>query len=112
MIYAAFNETTLKEACESTEWPQWKKAMETKLNQLQQMGTWELVDLPEGRRTVGNRWVLIKKYLKSGQLDKYKAHLVAKGYSQIPGMDFSETFSPIICLEMICMILALTVNFD
>ena len=53
VIYAAFNETTLKEACESAEWPQWKKAMEIKLNELQQMGTWELVDLPEGRHAVG-----------------------------------------------------------
>ena len=112
VIYAAFNETTLKEARESAEWPQWEKAIEIELNQLQQMGTWELVDLPEGRRAVGNRWVLLKKYLKSGQLDKYKARLVAKGYSQIPGMDFSETFSPVVHLETIRTILALTVNFD
>jgi transposase InsO family protein len=112
VIYAAFNETTMKEARESAEWPQWKEAMETELNQLRQMGTWELVDLPEGRRAVGNRWVLIKKYLKSGQLDKYKARLVAKGYSQVPGMDFSETFSPVVRLETIRTILALTVNFD
>ena len=112
VIYAASNEITLKEARESVEWPQWEKAIETELNQLQQMGTWELVDLPEGRQAVGNKWVLLKKYLKSGQLDKYKARLVAKGYSQVPGMDFYETFSPVVRLETIRTILALTVNFD
>ena len=120
MIYAAFNDSglasdnpyTLKEACESVEWPQWEKAIQTELDQLQQMGTWELVDLPEDRRAVGNKWVFLKKYLKSGQLDKYKARLVTKGYSQILGMDFSETFSPVVRLETIRMILALTVNFD
>lgn len=76
------------------------------------MGTWELVDLPEGRWAVGNWWVLLKKYLKTGELDKYKARLIAKGYSQIPGMDFSQTFSPVVHLETICMILALAVNFN
>ena len=60
------------------------------------MGTWELVDLPEGRCAIGNKWVFLKKYSKMGELEKYKARLVAKGYSQIPGMDFSQTFSPIV----------------
>jgi hypothetical protein len=54
IVYAAFNEITLKDARASAEWPQWEKAIEVELDQLRKMGTWELVDLPEGRRAVGN----------------------------------------------------------
>ena len=67
------------------------------------MGTWELVDLPEGRQAVGNKWVLLKKYLKSGQLDKYKAR---------PRNGLLWNIFPVVCLETIWTILALTVNFD
>jgi hypothetical protein len=120
MIYAAFNVTglasknpkSLKDAKESPEWPQWEKAIETELNQLQRMGTWDLVDLPDERQAIGNRWVFVKKYSSTGALEKFKARLVAKGYSQIPGMDFSETFSPVVRLETIRTILSLAVNMD
>ena len=120
MVYAAFNETglasenpkTLKEAKESPDWPQWQKAIEIELDQLQQMGTWDLVNLPEERQAIGNKWVFLKKYSKTGKLEKYKARLVAKGYSQIPGMDFSQTFSPVVQLETIRTILSLAVNMD
>ena len=76
------------------------------------MGTWELTDLPKGRVLVSNKWVLVRKYSKEGRLEKYKAHLVAKGYSQIPGMDYTDTFSPVVRLETIRVILALVVSQD
>ena len=120
MIYTAFNQSgiapvnpmTLQEAQDSDEWPEWEKAIATELEQLRDMGTWDLVDLPDERRPVGNKWVFLKKFTKTGILQKYKARLVAKGYSQIPGMDFSQTFSPVVRLETIRMILALAVNMD
>src|SRR5437879_7400541 len=76
------------------------------------MGTWELVDPPQGRTPVGNKWVLTKKYNKQGNLLKYKARLVAKGYSQMPGMDYHDTFSPVVRLETIRTLLALAVSND
>jgi len=60
------------------------------------MGTWKLVNLPEGRSAVDNKWVFVRKYGKDGQLEKYKVRLVAKGYSQKPGMDYTDTFSPVV----------------
>ena len=54
------------------------------------MGTWELVDAPEDRKSITNKWVFVRKYDKDGNLQKYKARLVARGFSQMPGMDFNE----------------------
>ena len=62
-------------------------------------GTWELVDLPEGRKAIGNRWVFIKKFDEKENLTRFKVRLVAQGFSQIPGQDFLETFSPVMRLD-------------
>ena len=118
LIYAALNDRStlpdnpkmLKEAHDSPEWSEWEKAVKAEMDQLHQMGTWELVDLPKGRVPVSNKWVLVQKYNKEGILEKYKACLVAKGYSQIPGMDYMDTFSPVVRLETIRAILALAVS--
>ena len=58
-------------------------------------------------KPITNKWVLTKKYNKAGELVKYKAHLVTKGYSQRPGQDYNEMFSLVVRLEMIHAILAL-----
>ena len=61
------------------------------------MGTWELAELPEEMKAIGCKWVFVKKHDKKGKLIKYKAQLVAQGFSQKPGIDFSNdgTFAPI-----------------
>ena len=76
------------------------------------MGTWELVDAPENKKPITKKWVFVRKYDKDGNLQKYKACLVARGFSQMPDMDFNETFSPVVQLETICVILALAVAED
>jgi transposase InsO family protein len=119
-VYAAFNESgiapenpkTIAEARKSPEWPEWEKAVLAELEQLKEMNVWELIDRPEGRSPIGNKWVFVKKYNKDGDLTKYKARLVAKGYSQIPGMDYTDTYSPVVRLETIRTILSLAVSQD
>ncbi|GBE87159.1 hypothetical protein SCP_1004060 [Sparassis crispa] len=103
---------TLSDAKRSLEWPKWEQAVQTELNQLQGMETWELVEPPEDRKPIGNKWVLVKKTNKEGEIIKYKARLVAKGYSQIPGMDYTETFAPVVHLETIRAILGLAAILD
>eukprot|EP00253_Pinus_taeda_P012255 PITA_12255 len=56
---------------------------------------WDLVEFPAGRKPIGSKWVFKKKKNEEGKLEKYKAHLVAKGYSQVPGIDFGDIFSPV-----------------
>ena len=117
-VYAMFCETqiapdnpkTLTKAQRSPKWPQWEKAIQAKLDQLHKMGTWELVDPPKGQVPVGNKWVLTKKYDKQGYLQKFKACLVAKGYTQMPGMDYTDTYAPVVHLETIRTLLALAIS--
>ncbi|GBE90191.1 hypothetical protein SCP_1900400 [Sparassis crispa] len=99
----------LTKAQASPEWSEWEKAVKAEYDQLQGMGTWELQDLPKYRNAVGCKWVFQRKTNKESQVVKYKARLVAQGYSQIPGMDFLETFAPVVRLESIRAILALAV---
>ncbi|KAF3647154.1 Isoamyl acetate-hydrolyzing esterase 1 -like protein [Capsicum annuum] len=73
----------------------WKQAMINEMSALRTSGTWELVSLTAGKSTVGCRWVYTVKVGPDGQIDWLKAHLVAKGYTQIFGLDYSDTFSPV-----------------
>ena len=70
----------------------WHKACEEEMEAHRLNGTWEIVKLPPGKRAIGSRWFMKVKTNADGSLDRYKARMVAKGYSQRPGFDFKETF--------------------
>ena len=74
--------------------------------------TWDLVPLPEGRKPVGCKWVFKRKMSSDGSIEKYKAHLVAKGYSQVQGVDYGEIFSPIAKMTSIRFFLSIAVAYD
>ena len=61
--------------------PEWKEAVFEVMKALEKNGTWELVDLPRGKTTVGCKWVFTVKYKSDGSLKRYKARLVAKGFT-------------------------------
>jgi hypothetical protein len=61
---------------------------------LEKNRTWELVDLPPGKQRVGCNWIFTNKDTPAGKVDRYKAHFVAKGYTQTYGVDYDETFAP------------------
>jgi transposase InsO family protein len=99
---------TIEDALNGEEADQWKKAIDEELDTLKKMGTWELADLPEGRKPIGCKWVFVKKRDEKGKLIKYKAWLVAQGFSQKPGVDFSNdgTFAPVMRFETLRTFLA------
>ena len=101
---------TLPEAQKSPNWPEWKKAIDIELEQLQQMGTWKLVNCPEEAVPISNKWVFLTKYNKQGELVKRKAQLVAKCCVQRPGYDYTDTFSPVVRLETIRAILPIVIK--
>ena len=78
----------LKEAKASPESDNWEKAMCKELDLLEERKTWRLEKLPPGRSIVGCTWTFVKKFDADGNLSRYKARLVAQGFSQIPGQDF------------------------
>src|SRR5271156_872706 len=106
-IIAGDEHTSLKDARNSPDWPEWEKAIQNELTQLQQMGTWRLVEKPPNAIPIANKWTFLKKRNKAGEVVKFKARLVAKGCAQRPGHDYVETFSPVVRMDTIRAILAL-----
>jgi hypothetical protein len=86
---------------------QWSEVCQYEIDTLAKNGTWELVDLLPGRKAVKSKWVF--KLKADG---RYCTRLVAKGFTQIPGVDFDETFSPVAHFESLHMLLALAVLED
>ena len=97
----------IQEAQKSPEWENWKKAIQTELDQLKNMDTWELTNQLADGVPIANKWVLTKKFNKLRELIKYKARLVAKGCAQRLGQDYNDTFSPVVQLETIHAIITL-----
>jgi reverse transcriptase-like protein len=96
---------SLAEAKQSPEWPEWKCAIRSELDQLWDKGTWKLINSPEDAILLTNKWVFVKKKDKEGKIIKYKARLIAKGCTQRPGHDYLETYSPVVRLKTICILL-------
>ena len=92
------------------DWPEWKGAIEGELDSIAEKGTYTLVDLPPDANVIGTRWVLSKKFDADGHLVKHKARLVAKGYTQQYGLDYQQTFSPVVNAASLRLLLAISAN--
>ncbi|KAJ0534888.1 putative RNA-directed DNA polymerase [Helianthus annuus] len=90
--------------------PRWIEAMNCEMEALNRNNTWVVVDLPKGRKPIGCKWVYKIKYKANGEIERYKARLVAKGFSQKEGVDFGETFSPVVKMVTVRIVLKLAVN--
>ncbi|KAF5775515.1 putative RNA-directed DNA polymerase [Helianthus annuus] len=105
---------TLEPTCydEAAKDPRWVEAMNKEMEALFRNNTWTLVDLPPGRKPIGCKWVYKVKYKSSGEIERFKARLVAKGFNQREGLDFGETFSPVVKMVTVRCIIALAVQND
>ena len=97
----------MKEAVNSKNSDLWKKAMDEEMDSLDKNEAWNLVQL-----LAGSKWLFKKKLNAEGKVDTYKAFLVAKGYSQVEGIDFGEILSQIAKLTSIRFLLSIVVAFD
>lgn len=92
--------------------PRWKAAMNEEMKSLLKNETWELVDRPPGKKPVGCRCVYTVKYQADGTIERFKARLVVKGYTQTYGIDYTETFAPVAKINTVRVLLYLAANLD
>lgn len=100
---------TLKEAMTRSEWVD---AMDKEMMSLRENNVWDLIELPKDRKIVGSKWVFKTKRSANGMIERYKARLVAQGYTQQYGQDYDETFSPVVRFESLRTVIALAVQND
>jgi histone deacetylase 1/2 len=90
--------------------PNWRRAMEDEFQALQANQTWRLVDPPAGTHTITGKWVFKHKFNPDGTLARYKARWVVRGFNQRHGIDFQETFTPVVKPATIRTVLAVAAS--
>jgi hypothetical protein len=88
----------------------WKQAMDLEFAALLKNKTWHLVPSPKGKNIIDCKWVFKLKRKADGSIDKYKGRLVAKGYKQRYGIDYEDTFSPVVKASTIHLVLSIAVS--
>ena len=110
-MFADYSEpNSYSEAKVSENSQEWQSAMDEEMKSLAENNTWELVDKPDNRMVIDNRWVYRVKTNLDGTVDKFKARLVAKGFSQRAGVDYNETFSPVARFDTIRAVLSVAAS--
>jgi hypothetical protein len=93
--------------CEAIDDTAWRAAMSDELSALRQTNTWVLVPRPPGVNIVGSKWNFKSKQRPDGSVDKYKARLVSRGFTQQHGIDYGDTFSPVVKPTTVRLVLSL-----
>jgi len=104
--------TTMEEALSGPNAEQWKAAMDEELESVLSNNTWEYVDLPPGAKAIPLKWVYKLKRDGNGNITRFKARLVVKGYMQREGIDYEEVFAPVSKYATLRTLMALTASLD
>ena len=102
----------INEALASPQSKQWRCAIKEEVDSLVQRKTWEITQLPEGKKCVGYKWVFKLKANADGKITRYKARLVARGFTQRKEVDYGETYSPVVNFSVIRLLSALSVEYQ
>jgi hypothetical protein len=101
-----------EEAMMSPDSGKWQDAMKSEMGSIYENQVWTLVDLPDGRKAIENKWIFNKKTDADGNVTVNKARLVAKEFRQIQRVDYDATFSPVAMLKSVRILLAIAAYFD
>lgn len=96
---------TYENAINSYDATLWRQAMDEEMKSLEKNNTWTLTDPPSNQKIIDNRWTFKMKKNADGSNRRYKARLVARGFNQQYGIDYEETFSPVVRFDSIRAIL-------
>jgi hypothetical protein len=102
---------TFQQAMASAHSEEWAKSMTEEFGSLVRTGTFEYVDLPEGRKVVTCKWVFSVKYNQWNEFERFQAHLVARGFTQIYGINYKETFAPVVKFTSLRIMFAVAAHF-
>ena len=81
--------------------------MDEEIGAIEKNQTWEVAEVPKGHKTIGVKWVFKKKMNPKGEVERYKARLVVKGYRQKAGVDYDEVFAPVARMETIRLLISI-----
>lgn len=112
MERSATDPMTVDEALDRPERELWLKAIEEEKKSLIDNNTWTLATLPQGKKTLDTKWVFKTKKNSSGEVERYKARLVVRGCKQTEGIDYNETYSPVIRYTSVRFLCALAAKYD
>ncbi|KAL2245081.1 UNVERIFIED_CONTAM: Retrovirus-related Pol polyprotein from transposon TNT 1-94 [Sesamum indicum] len=101
---------TMEECRHRNDWKSWKKAIQDELDSLNKREVFgPITPTPKGVKPVGYKWVFIRKRNERNEVVRYKARLVAQGFTQKPGIDFTETYSPVVDATTLRFLISLSV---
>jgi transposase InsO family protein len=106
---------TYREILQRSDAPQWEKSMTEEMNSLAKHGVWQLVprtEIPDGRRVIPSKWVFLRKRDETGSPKRFKSRVVAKGFVQRAGIDYTDTFAPVTRMESVRAILHIGAAMD
>ena len=103
--------STFEDAVSGPDQIHWRKAINAELASMKLRGVFRAAKLPSGQRAIGTKWVFKIKRKADGSIEKYKARLVAKGFRQKYGIDYTETFSPVVKYVTLRMVIAIAKHF-
>ena len=86
--------------------------MKSEMGTMYENKVWTLVDLPDDWQAIESKWIFKKKTNANGNVTVYKALLIAKGFQQVQGVDYNETFSPVAMLKSVRIMLAIAAFYD
>src|SRR5690606_23931115 len=103
--------TSIYECMQRKDWLKWKEAINVELNSLKKRGVFgPIIRTPYDVKPVGYKWVFVRKRNEKGEVVSYKVRLVAQGFSQRPGIDYKETYSPMVDATTFTFLISLVIR--
>nr|KAJ0193166.1 hypothetical protein LSAT_V11C800430830 [Lactuca sativa] len=99
---------TFTESMTSRDAPLWKEAINDEMGSIMCNGTWDLIDLPKGKRPIGSKWIFKRKYHPDGSTTAYKERLVAKDYMHQEGIDYFDTYTSVARISLIITLIVIS----